>query len=387
MTVGNDGEAVEFQLKQSGGDGITVVEQQLEQSLTESVSKEAFDKWYREKQFAENIRNGTPYFNGPGSTKPPERHSPSQLLQCQRKTAYNQLNAPEESADPEGIFWFGSRFEEDIIMPFLQNLVADSNKYVCNSLWVDFTTSSNYGELRIKGETDPVIVDADSKPLVPFEVKTKRSIEDLTEPNRHHKAQIHAYMRGLTKKHGRNITDAIILYGSRTDLDLTSFHVEFDPTFWKEVVLEWAETHTSYRVSDELPPDDPEYHWECNVCSYRHRCGQSNEPYTDVGPVGFLPEYAGYPQKKVTEYLEAHDGAVLTPTLAQQYPEIAAQYPVAEWRCVSCDSKFAWNEPDWDGDLSAPPLCPECANNGTLAPLRSPQPDEQYQCQGGDQDG
>lgn len=385
MPPSDETENIGSQSKQPG-DAVTRVDQNWKRSLTESISSEAFSKWYQNRQFAKNIRNGTPYFNGPSSVKSPRRHSPSQLLQCQRKIVYNQLNAPEESANPEGIFWFGNRFEKDIIMPFLQDLIADSNTYVCNSLWVDFTINTERGELRIKGETDPVVVDAEAQPLLPLEIKTKRSIDGLTKPNRHHKAQIHAYMRGLTKKHDYEVTDAIVLYGSRTNLDVTSFHVEFDPIFWEEVVLEWAESHTSYRLSDDLPPADPEYAWECNVCSYRHRCGQSSEPYADISPYGLLPEYTGYPQEKVRKYLEAHDGAVLTPTLAQQYPELASQHPVAKWQCVSCDAQFLWDEPDWDGDQSAPPLCPKCANNGTPAPLRSPQPDEQYQPQEADQD-
>lgn len=334
-------------------------------SLVKAVSADTFETWHRKRKHAQNIREGTPYFNRPASVKPPRRHSPSSLLQCHRKTAYKQLNAPEESGDPEGIFWIGSQFETDIAVPFLQDVVGD-NEYVTNSIWVDYTVESDDRELRIKGETDPVVVDDDGKPLLLTEIKTKRAVESVESPSTHHKAQAHAYLKGLSEKYERNISDAIILYGSRTTLDVRAFHIEFDSMFWSDVVVEWASKHSGYRLRETLPPDNPEYNWECDFCSFRERCGKGNSGYADVGERGLLPGVEEYPREKVVEYLEATQNSQLTPTLARKFPELASEYDVCSWRCPECSSNFEWDAVDVE---SVTPACPVCANDQTLTEL------------------
>lgn len=345
--------------------------------LINNISPTAFNDWYREREFRQNILNGTPYFNRPSPVKPPERHAPSSLLQCHRKMMYKQLNAPEETSDPNGIFWIGTRFEEDLIMEFLQESVVGDGEYVTNSLWIDFTVETDAGELRIKGSTDPVIVTPESEPLLVTEIKTKRSIENTDEPNRHHKAQVHGYMRGLSEKMDRNITEAVILYGSRTTLDIKIFHVEFDPWFWEQTVVEWAATHTTYRLNEELPPASPEYEWECKFCSYKQRCGKGSLPYENTIPTGLLPNYTGYPREKLATYLQAHNAAKLTPTLAQHHPDLADQYGAFEWTCQACGEVTAWDAVDWNGDTTAPPVCQACTNSASMAVLRGPAPAEQ----------
>jgi DNA-directed RNA polymerase subunit RPC12/RpoP len=349
--------------------------------LTAAVSAESFEEWRQEREYAENIRNGTAYFNGPGEIKPPERHSPSSLLQCHRKVTYKQLNAPAEQADPDGIFWIGSRVEEDIACPFLQALVSGSDFYVTNSIWIDFTATTEAGDLRIKGETDPVIVDADAKPLILTEIKTKDSVGDLDSPNSHHKAQTHAYMKGLSEKYDRNVTNALIIYIGRTGLDMQVFQIAFDPVFWRRTVLSWAEEHTTYRRQGELPPAQPEQGWECTYCSYRERCGKGDWEYADIGPKGLLPGVTTYPKPKVVDYLEGHDDAKLTPALAIEYPELCDQYEVYDWECRVCGQAFAWDDIEWDSAASTLPRCPDCSETEPIGLLGGPQPANQV---GGD---
>jgi CRISPR/Cas system-associated exonuclease Cas4 (RecB family) len=330
------------------------------------LTGERFQEWYNERKYAQNIREGTSYFNGPPSVTPSQRLSPSSLLQCHRKTTYKQLNAPEETADPEGIFWVGSQFETEIAVPFLRDTVAKDEYYVTNSIWVDFTVELDEGEIQIKGETDPVVVDVDAEPLLLTEIKTKQSIESVESPSRHHKAQAHAYLRGLSEKYDRNITNAVILYGSRTSLDIRAFHIEFDPVFWNDVVVTWAAEHSDYRLRGELPPDNPEKGWECEFCSFSERCGRGDSGYADVAENGFLPGVVGYPREKVVEYLETDEKAQLTPTLAAEYPDLASDYAVCSWLCPECSSTFTWDTVDIN---SATPACPICAEAGTLTEL------------------
>jgi CRISPR/Cas system-associated exonuclease Cas4 (RecB family) len=356
-----------------GGLDPDTVEDSVE-PLIDRVSGSRFSEWYREREFTQNVRQGTPYFNGPRPTPPPTRHSPSTLLQCHRKIAYRQLNAPAEQPDPEGIFWVGIRFEEDIALPFLQEAVTGPDTYACNSLWVDFTAETDTGDLHIKGETDPVIVDSDGEPLLLTEIKTKRSVDNVDAPNRHHRAQAHAYMRGLSEKYDRPVTNAVILYGGRTSLDVRCFHIEFDPAFWTEIVLEWAERHTSYRLNDELPPAEPTFDWECTFCSYRQRCGRGDGAHSDIDPVGLLPRRTDYPQEKLVEYLDAYPEAKLTPELAQAYPTLADSHGAYDWVCEACGVQRQWDDMAWNGMPSDPPDCPECVKNGVPASLSGPPP-------------
>lgn len=343
----------------SQGDPLT------ESQLLSRLSADRYRKWYRERQWRQNIENGQAYFNGLGTVPKPERHSPSQLLQCHRKMVYRKENAPAERPDPRGIFWVGTKFEEDLLFPFLSQDVADSGTYVQNSIWIDFTVQTTVGELRIKGSTDPVIVDSDATPILPTEIKTKSSVDNISEPNQHHRAQVHAYLVGLSEKFGKDLTDAVLVYGGRESLELKTFHVEFDPSFWDEVVVEWAEEHTQYRIDDELPPADPEYDWECRFCSYRVRCGKADTAHQDHGPQGLLPGYDEYPREAVIEYLQDNPDESLTPSLAHAYPDLTDSYEITDWYCTQCSSRIAWDEVNANGD----PLCPHCAETGEIAAL------------------
>lgn len=334
-------------------------------ALLEDLSSDSFREWFEERRWRQNIEEGKPYFNGPGKVQSAKRHSPSQLLQCHRKLYYRQNNAPSETAEPTGIFWFGTRFEEDLLFPFLRRTVTGANTYVQNSLWIDFEVETDSGELQIKGSTDPVIVSSDATPILPTEIKTKSSIDNISEPDQHHLAQVHAYLAGLSEQFEREYTDAVIIYGGREDLRIKPFHVTFDEKFWSEVVVDWAANHTAYRLKDELPPDTPETDWECKFCSYRVRCGQADTPHQDYGPSGLLQGYSGYPRERVIEYLDTSPGEHLTPSLAREYPDLVEEYGVANWQCESCSSEIGWDCVDPEGD----PLCPKCAEDGEISSL------------------
>ena len=95
------------------------------EQFIDQISNETFREWYNEREFAENIRNGQSYFNTASTLDEPLRHSPSKLMQCHRKVYYKDQNAPKEGTSPKGLFWTGTRFEEDVIMPYLQSLTTD----------------------------------------------------------------------------------------------------------------------------------------------------------------------------------------------------------------------------------------------------------------------
>lgn len=347
-------------------------------TLIQKIGKESFTQWQQHREFRQNIKSGKTWFNLPPPEKPPERHSPHQLNQCHRKIYYQQLNAPEESEDPSGIFWTGSQFEEEWMMPYLEQVASEVGAYVRNSMWVDYTLDTDAGTIQIRGQTDPVIVDEDSCPILLTEIKTKQSLEYATEPSEHHIAQAYAYLWGLSKEWDVDLVDAVIIYGDRTTLDIKPFHIQFDHDRWENFVVSWADKHTEYRLNQELPPAEPEFDWECQFCSFKHRCGRAKgTQYSDIDAYGLLSLFDKYPEEKVTQYLSSHEGAKLTPTLASRYPSLTAQYDVYEWACQRCSAIYSFDVVEWKGDTENPPLCPACVNEDVPVPLAEPGPEAQ----------
>lgn len=347
-------------------------------AISESITAESFDDWYREHTFAQNLRDGKPWRNTVSPVTEPEVHYPHQLNQCQRKIYYQRQNAPEESADPHGIFWIGTQIEEDIILPYLESLIP-SELYIGNSFWVSYEICVDGTELTIRGSTDPLVVDEQNVPRLLMEVKTRSSISDLEKPLKRHKAQLHAYLYGLSQEYEETLTEGVLIYVQRKTFEVRAFSTPFDVDFWCETVLEWMTTQTKQLNDEQLPPGKPEYQGECRYCSYRNRCGRGEAEHKDLDAIGFLPLYPEYTRSKVKDHLEARgdEGAKLTPSLAHQFPSLAKQYAVHDWRCTCCGTHHNWNTVDWDGDVENPPLCPECRGRGIPAPLEEPIPSTQ----------
>lgn len=228
----------------------------IPQAVLNRITNQEFTDWYSERQFRTNILQGQAYFNGPSPPKDPERHSPSKLLQCHRKASYARKNAPREGTPPEGLFWIGSEFEEEVIVPFLQDITTPKT-YVTNSLWIDIEIVADGTPLQLRGSTDPAIVTAEADPLLLTEIKTTSSLNHLSEPKEHHRAQLHAYLYALDNEDNHDITTGLLVYGCRKTLDIKVFHVEFDPEFWSSVV-DWMAEQTEYEQAEELPPATPE---------------------------------------------------------------------------------------------------------------------------------
>jgi CRISPR/Cas system-associated exonuclease Cas4 (RecB family) len=272
------------------------------------------------------------------------------------------------------LFWVGSKFEEEIVVPYLLDAVTTEGTYVRNSMWIDTTDSHEGTDVRVKGVTDPAIVDADGDPILVTEIKTTSSLEYLDGPKPHHKAQLHAYLYALNEGYDRSIQDGLLVYGSRDTLDIAAFHIVFDEQFWTKRVVPWMAKQTQYREQSELPPADPAFDWECNMCPFQHRCGQSDEPFSDSGYTGLLPGVDDYRRQQLVEYFDAYPDSKLTPTLAYEFPELAEKHGVYEWECRSCRTTFAWDSVDVE---ASSPLCDTCAENGELNTVTVPNPAKQ----------
>lgn len=342
--------------------------------IAKKITGEQFEEWYDEKEFADNIKAGQSYFNGPSKFKKPGKFNPSGLLSCHRKSYYKKLNAPKEKEAPNAIFYIGSLIEEQLVEKFISAEITDEKTYQQNDIWVSFTIPSDLGDLELKGSTDPVIVDENGSAILPTEIKTTSDTDYLSGAKETHKAQAHAYMIGLSKKYDRMIDRAVLMYiGRNNQFDPVRYILDFDREFWQERVIEWMKTNTYYHTFGQLPPGEPERNWECDYCDFQNRCGKGEDFYGNERPVGFLPLFE-YPKSRVEEYLQAHDSAKLTPTLAHQHPDLTEEYGVYEWECEACGSTYKWDEISWTpGDK--PPKCPECRPENEY--LQGPDPKDQ----------
>lgn len=339
-------------------------------TLRDLVLDTDFREWYREREHRRNARAGKFSRNTPSEPPAPHVHRPHTLLTCHRKQRYREANAPAEEPTPAGRFWIGTRIEEDLVLEYLSSL-APADVLVGNSLWIDATVETAAGELDIRGLTDPVFATRDGLPLLPIEVKTKRSLSNLDEPAARHRAQLHAYIFGLSATRDVDLSRGLVLYVGRDDLDARAFDVPFDETFWEERVLPWLAAQTHYRRESGLPPSVPERDWECDFCEFRHRCGKTDAPVVDAGFDAFVPGHK-YPRDRVEAALAAGDDRSLTPTLAATYTDLAPEVAVTPLTCEACGATVPFSGVDWAG--REPPTCDRCAESGRFARLRDPVP-------------
>jgi hypothetical protein len=358
-----------------------------------SLDGQTFKEWFEEYKHAENIEEGKPYFNNNDYVPDKERHSPSQLLQCHRKLVYRQLNAPRETESSDGIFFMGDVLEE-LVEEFLVDLGSEHGLFVQNSMYVNLADESVDPLVRFRGETDPIVCGHDGVPVFPTEIKSKSedAMEFLDSPGTRHRAQAHAYVRGLNERlealHGdRMLSEFAVIYVARETLEVRVFIEEFDAEFWQSVV-EWARKHTQYRQESEeylaalddasvpegtggvLPPAVPEEpDWECDYCSYSKRCGMDDSiPVENLGASDFLP-LTEYSRSAVQAHMEAFPDVLLTPTLAYHHPSLLSDgHPVADWMCRKCGD-VPLDRVGWDGDVDAPPTCPDCGECSLRGPL------------------
>ncbi len=332
-----------------------------------------FADWYRERERTEQAREGRFDYIGPSDPPDADVHYPSSLLQCRRKRRYRDANAPAEDRAPKGYFWVGNRVETDLMLPFLEDRVAGPDQYVTKGLGFQSEVETPTGTVKLRGRTDPAVTTESGDPLLVTEVKTVGDFEYLDGPRDRHRAQVHAYLHALGERTQPPLDTALLVYVSKATLGVRAYPVSFDEAFWTEQVLPWLAAQTVDREEGRLPPADPVESWECDRCSFRRRCGESEYPTEDAGPVGFVPRFE-YPRDAVLEHLEATD-APLTPTLAATYPDLADSHPVADWTCHVCGHTEPYGELEWSGTIGEWPTCPACRSKGIGVEMSGPEPE------------
>ena len=363
------------------------------------IDRESFNSYWFRRNAERNIEENHEERNDPGHSWPIGRFEPHQLGNCKRKWFYQWLNAPKEEQDPHGIFAIGHFIEEDIVEPWLHEIFEP--KYdIDNAIHVsiDIDTIPITGEdaptladagtspttveipddigynqpndtppetetddvcLTVAGSTDPAICDTDTGDVIALtEVKSTGSIGYVDEPKRMHKMQLHAYMNAL------GITDGYVIYVDRDNLlDPKVFEVEFDEDVWQTVV-DWVSETLPYAMEGKLPPADAPEGWMCKYCEYANRCGEGRSNLSsDMAASGFVPGFTDYPRNMVEDHLEAYPDVALSPSLALEFPDLAAEHDVADWICPECTAEFDYQDDHFDGFSNrnfATPSCPAC---------------------------
>lgn len=330
-----------------------------------ALSATGFNTHWFNKIEERNEEEGHPERNDPAHSWPVGRFEPHHLGDCIRKWYYDWQNAPAEESDPHGIFAVGHFIEEEIAEPWLRAELTPTYE-VENAIHVSHDIPGT--DISIGGSTDPAAVDPDTGDIAFLtEIKTTSNLDKQDGPKQRHLYQLHAYLRAL------DVGQGYLIYFDRNELlNPKVFPVTFDEETWEEAVA-WMEDANGFATDKTLPPADPPADWLCRYCEYANRCGKGDvSDVADEGPVGFAPGVE-YPREKVVDHLEAHDNALLTPTLAATYPSLTTEHPVEDWQCPNCKLRVGFGEEpvrDWDGGNG--PACPACDDVlGTTVPMRS----------------
>jgi len=403
--------------------------------LDDALTSAGFETWWQHR--SEDTQGQTE--PQPDSPTHGKAVSPSDLLSCHRRTYYAAQDAPQEEPVPHGTFEAGSQFET-IVDSFIR-AVAPAECFVTNPVSVQFEVEV-VGEgtgLSVSGSTDSVVFTARGDPMLLTEVKQTSGLNYVKDdgPHTRHRAQAHAYAKGLQRKANLSSPPPICYaYGDRHTFELYPVFEEFDSPFWKETVVPWIIRNAELQAEDELPPpvaDDRRY--MCQYCSFSRRCthpepgpepirvdtlvenlsaDSQESPYdastevigdtdfwwdSDIDPrvirqappspaQGFLPCHR-YSESAVLSHLIAHPSVSLTPTVATQYPFLAthtdrsppdrlyAAYGAAPQRPV-----LDWECPNCGHHYSYQDVTwdgdltnrPNCGNCRQLPQLRGPYP-------------
>lgn len=360
----------------SGTKEYTVLSRERRTGRNYTISEAGFRDWFYTQEAKRNLEDGYGTTrNDPTSLPDNDQHSPSQLLGCHRWREYAANGAPREKRLPYGIFQFGHNTEE-LLEDFLRDEILGAGEFIQNSIHVTVPDD----DITISGSTDPVVCDKRGEPLLLTECKTAKNLHHIRrkdEPKQDHKAQVHAYMKGLEHEYDLDEPPtAVVVYFSRERLvEMEAFFVDFDPNFWADV-REWAVENTTHRDNEETlaPAVDPDgdFAYQCSYCDYAERCGNyrpgphpwenyspneydgevfppegvDEDEWESQGPDfdywydtemsmhlqnthedqpadGFLPMMA-YNEAAVVEHLLSNPGVKLTPTLAHLYPDLIA---------------------------------------------------------------
>lgn len=182
---------------------------------------------------------------------------------CPRRMYYDFVEPKRPGKGAWKHFELGNRMED-----VFEDALAEKHgsKYVINRVPIDI----DFGQYKIVGETDPVVINDNMEIDTLWEVKSTTNLSYVrNKPKWPHVTQLHAYAYGLDLMNRPGARK--IVYIDKTSLETVTHEVSFEQGIWKHVTNK-LETVYEALMNGEPPEVSEDKHRD-------HFCPHKEEPY------------------------------------------------------------------------------------------------------------
>jgi len=190
----------------------------------------------------------------------------SDFGKCLRKIYYEHELGKRESENSYPHFHLGNKIE-DVVEYSLKN------HYGQDLIKNNFRIELNFGDFRVVGQTDPVLVGVNGEIKKLFEIKSTKFLKfrEKDGPAEHHVMQIHPYMAGL------GLDTCTIVYVQKNDLKVLSYDVCFDKEKFARGKNRISVLHKGLTGGSPPKPESFCPDWECDYCKYSNECPRGGD--------------------------------------------------------------------------------------------------------------
>lgn len=195
-----------------------------------------------------------------------ERRKPGHLFvsdmgRCLRKAYYEYFDPKEVSEELWGIFAVGDMMHKKISDMLFKEFKKVSSEKDVVIVFPEF-------DLSVTGRYDDIVYSKDDAILV--EKKSTSKIAFIKFPNFPDLIQTYIYM------YAKGLKQAQILYTEKNSFAVKSFNIEFDKTFFVDVVMQRIKNIAECIQKKELPEaearTDAKKVWQCKYCKHLSEC-------------------------------------------------------------------------------------------------------------------
>ena len=206
------------------------------------------------------------YFKRELSVKSIGRYYPSEVGQCLRKSWYSFLNPKEVEPDLAKIFEAGN-----ILHEFVGKVFASEKNPDVELLEEESPFTIEVDDFVIAGRIDNLVLLKEQQRKAVVEVKSTKMLSMVPEPKPEHVMQLQLYL------HAKGVQDGILLYVEKNTLKSKTFHLQYDPTQYEDILARFRKMHDNL-VNSQLPKPEArlleDKKWMCRYCNYRQECFQ-----------------------------------------------------------------------------------------------------------------
>lgn len=195
------------------------------------------------------------------------RYYPSEIGGCLRKTWYSYKQPKPTETKLMRIFHAG-----DMLHEFIEEVITSEKNPEVELLEAEFPIKIQEKDFTISGRIDSIILAKIENRKVLIEIKSCKYLpkEFRTE----HEMQLQLYM------HATQISDGIILYVQKDNLQTIWFDILYNEKKVKEILKRFQNLHSSL-TQDKIPEaeakHDEEMLWLCEKCPWKNECWQRED--------------------------------------------------------------------------------------------------------------